>query len=532
MYKTLSYPSSTQCTAIQLMLSEHFAALVNWLAHAHSFSPELFNKHSIKQDHMTEPGNINPEGLVSNTAAVSVPNESNSDSTKNGAHDMAEVSNELKRDALELEPDTDGGLNNSNSKRAKMDEHVKETEAPVNSDENSGGDVSDKTEVTQESTENMLKDPSEQNENPGPSEQNENHTHHHHKPVPHHHHHYDPKDHKGPISHIHAGNHIHLVQSHEHKNEQVQNELEKENSVGESQKSNEQPKPKEEAKPGSARDQILDIIKSVFPQRRHLGSLVYNPTTTWLTLQTSQLTGLKDEHFEKFEELRESYREKLKEPYYANSTKYIPMIPNLPVDYINYLLEIKIPYRFIKDFKVNLSNGTIVRKRELWGGVDGVYTDDSDILAVLAHLGFFNDNLDLKNWNESWSPQDIVHPTINEANDIKGDLSVTILLLPALASYESNYANGINSRSWRHVNKHDGLSYAVYNLKWEIEGSYLRDKSFFKRYQTELSYETKYLKQKLDRKGWNFNMKYYREIKETIAQRAKEQSIQNPNIQS
>lgn len=260
--------------------------------------------------------------------------------------------------------------------------------------------------------------------------------------------------------------------------------------------------------PVEIKSQIQSIIAELFPLRRHLGALVYNPTTTWLTLQTSQLTGLKDEHFEKFEELREAYREKSKDEYYK--PKYIPVIPPLPVDYINHLLEIKIPYRFVKSFIEDLLPEEIPRRRRLWGGNNGIYTDDSDILTVLAHLGFFNDNLDLTTWNPTWTKQDVVYPLINQDNDIKGDLSVTILLLPALSSYKSVYANGINSRPWDQYNKHNGLSISVFNVKWELEGSFIRDKQFFKRYETEITYDTKYLKQS----EWKFDYKYYKQLKE------------------
>ncbi|EGV66596.1 hypothetical protein PSN45_002789 [Yamadazyma tenuis] len=270
-------------------------------------------------------------------------------------------------------------------------------------------------------------------------------------------------------------------------------------------------------KPLKTKDQIIELIKCFFPNRRHLGSLVYNPTTTWLTLQTSQLTGLKDEHFEKFEDLRESYREKLKDEHYANSIKYIPMIPPLPMDYINYLLEVKIPSRFVKSFVQGLETGDVANKREIWGGKHGIYTDDSNILTMLAHLGFFEENgkLDLTGWNPKWSPSDVIFPRINQENHIKGDLSVTLMLLPTLSEYKSVYAHGINTRTWNKLNKHSGLSMAVYNIKWEIDGSYLRDKSFFKRYQTEVAYDLKYLKQSEEAgDGWTFDVKYYHQLKE------------------
>lgn len=372
------------------------------------------------------------------------------------------------------------------------------------------------------------------------SEHNHNHTHqtsapaphhhHYHSHVPHHHHHFDPESNKGPIPHIHSGDHIHFVGNREgEKNEKTEdgdkaakgsetNEKEAETNDKETEtndKDNETNDEIQVEKTNSfSKQDILEVIRTIFPHRRHLGALVYNPTTTWLTLQTSQLTGLKDEHFTKFEELRESYREKLKDEYYSSAIKYIPVIPPLPTDYINYLLEVKIPYRFVKTFLKELYKGNISKKRELWGGVDGVYTDDSDILTVLAHSGFFDNTIDLSPWNKGWTKDDIIIPSINKDNEIKGDLSVTILLLPGLKSYESIYSNGINSRSWKEVNRHDGLSFAIFNIKWEIEGSYLRDKSFFKRYQTELSYDEKYMKQMLESKdGWTFDVALYKELK-------------------
>lgn len=175
----------------------------------------------------------------------------------------------------------------------------------------------------------------------------------------------------------------------------------------------------------------------------------------------------------------------------------------------------KIPYRFIKAFQKKLDDGQIISKRELWGGKYGIYTDDSDILNVLTHLGFFTNNLDLKEWNPKWEPSDVIFPNINKEEEIKGDLSVTVLLLPGLDKYESVFKNGINSRNWKKVNKHNGLSIAVFNVKWEIEGAYLRDKSFFKRYQTEILYDSKYLKQQLaNKQGWKFDVNYFKELRQ------------------
>mmetsp|Transcript_1867 Transcript_1867/g.2025 ORF Transcript_1867/g.2025 Transcript_1867/m.2025 type:complete len:589 (-) Transcript_1867:4-1770(-) len=281
------------------------------------------------------------------------------------------------------------------------------------------------------------------------------------------------------------------------------------------------------------KSQLLEILKELFPHRHNLGTLVYNPTTTWSTLQTAQLTGLKPEHHERFQQLKENYEDKLKEEYFRNNYKYIPMIPPLSNDYINYLLEIKIPYKFIKLFKEDLDEGNIPIKRQIWGGASGIYTDDSDILLVLTHLGLFNGNMDLTEWNEKWTSDDIITPldTRKDPNEIHGDLSVTILLLPSLPDYHGYYANGINSKPWIRYNKHNGLSYAVYDVKWESYGSYLRDKTLFKRYQTELYDDMETTKEELSaKKGWSFNFAYYKQLKhkfETLDKQNPEKSIKD-----
>lgn len=283
------------------------------------------------------------------------------------------------------------------------------------------------------------------------------------------------------------------------------------------------------------KSQLLEILKELFPHRHNLGTLVYNPTTTWSTLQTAQLTGLKPEHHERFQQLKEDYEDKLKEEYFRNNFKYIPMIPPLSNDYINYLLEIKIPYKFIKLFKEDLDDGNIPLKRQIWGGASGIYTDDSDILLVLTHLGLFSGNVDLTEWNEKWTSDDIITPldAKNDASEIHGDLSVTILLLPPLPEYHGYYANGINSKPWIRYNKHNGLSYAVYDVKWEGYGSYLRDKTLFKRYQTELYEDIETTKEELStKKGWSFNFAYYKQLKhkfETLDKQTPEKSIKDLN---
>ena len=77
-------------------------------------------------------------------------------------------------------------------------------------------------------------------------------------------------------------------------------------------------------------------------------------------------------------------------------------------------------------------------KRELWG--TEVYTDDSDLVCVLRHLG---------------------HTFSNE------DLCVDLLILPQLRAYQGSLKSGLVSRSW---DKHDGISYMVLNIKSMPQG--------------------------------------------------------------
>lgn len=266
------------------------------------------------------------------------------------------------------------------------------------------------------------------------------------------------------------------------------------------------------------KSQIESILNEMFPVRRNLGSLVYNPTTTWETLQISQLTGLKPEHLEKFEEIKRNYKQKLKIDYYSTRTKYIPCIPPLPNDYINHLLEVKIPYKHVKLFKEQLEIGLIPESRSVWGGVSGVYTDDSDVLLALAHSGLFDNTLDLSDWNHGWKPTDVIVP-LNAVKDdmgIYGDLSVTLLLLPGLSNYSGFYANRFNSRSWKGPRRHTGLSFAIYDVKWESIGAYLRDRSLFKLSQRELVED--FGKSRVSNgKAWQFKRSYYDEIKRKYA---------------
>lgn len=263
------------------------------------------------------------------------------------------------------------------------------------------------------------------------------------------------------------------------------------------------------------KEALLEILQEFFPVRRSLGTLVYNPTTTWSTLQIDSLPGLKSEHHVHLKQVKRNYQELLNDPYYKRRVKYIPLIPPLPVQYANYLLEIKVPCRFVKQIQDELKICGFLNNRDLWGGASGIYTDDSDILQVLTHAGFFNDTIDLSEWNHSWSPQDIIRPTSFSSRNLdnEGDLSIVILLFPPLSGYSGFYANGVNSRSWKSRSRHSGLSYALFNVKWESLGAFLHDNAIFKRYYHEITDDLNHSKNIYNSKSaWSFNIPYYKQL--------------------
>ncbi|EPX70918.1 transcriptional regulatory protein Rxt3 [Schizosaccharomyces octosporus yFS286] len=79
-------------------------------------------------------------------------------------------------------------------------------------------------------------------------------------------------------------------------------------------------------------------------------------------------------------------------------------------------------------------------KRELWG--TDVYTDDSDIVTMLAHCGYFS----------------LFKPITKIA-------VVDLFILPPLLGYKGTRKNQIESRSW--TSRQDGLSIKVKNQKWK-----------------------------------------------------------------
>lgn len=278
---------------------------------------------------------------------------------------------------------------------------------------------------------------------------------------------------------------------------------------------------KKKGKPTLDKRPIEILINEVYPERKHLGSIVYNPTTTWRTLEFERLHGLQEHDKQRLRDIREDYEARKAEQFSVELTEYIPAIPPLTDACINSFLEVKIPYRFIKAFVDDFTTGKVQQKRQLWGGAGGIYTDDSDLLYVLCHLGLFDDALDLSDCNADWKSQDVVRPlqVLKDSEEIDMlDLSVTILLYPGLKSYHGYYKNGINSRSWINRLHHDGLSYGVYQVKWETWVLSMDERNIYKQSSSEIEEDRLYEEKTVAAKGgWKFDHKVYKRLQEKNA---------------
>ncbi|ORZ39045.1 histone deacetylation protein Rxt3-domain-containing protein [Catenaria anguillulae PL171] len=139
---------------------------------------------------------------------------------------------------------------------------------------------------------------------------------------------------------------------------------------------------------------------------------------------------------------------------YLGSWHYWPhsTLPNLH-DSINATLTVLIPLSF-----VSWSNPA-VRKAAIWGST--VYSDDSDIVAMLIHSGHIklSDPLSAATPSKVSPEGDRMdvdgEPTFKSG---KGHLAVTLRVYPRLAHYPSIYSNGVRSRCW---DSHDGVSLKV-----------------------------------------------------------------------
>lgn len=152
-------------------------------------------------------------------------------------------------------------------------------------------------------------------------------------------------------------------------------------------------------------------------------------------------------------------------PYpYNFEQQYTPncFLPSFNTESINTLVKIKIDASEINKFLA--SNSKRLENRELWG--TDIYTDDSDPLLALKHVGFFETNIDglvRKRTPANMHNQDNVIG--GEFVPSESSLEVTVLLLDCLQGYFGLNRYGIVARSWLDSVPHDGLSFGIYEIK-------------------------------------------------------------------
>ncbi|KAG0014283.1 hypothetical protein BGZ80_010534 [Entomortierella chlamydospora] len=150
----------------------------------------------------------------------------------------------------------------------------------------------------------------------------------------------------------------------------------------------------------------------------------------------------------------------------------------------NSLLEVRVasPYLTYDNVKV--------KRRELWG--TEIYTDDSDIVAMLIHGGFFIPPTSLHS-----GEQDSIQPTSQQHNfaaePIKHicpayDLAITLRVMPKLIKYQGSIRHRIKSRTWK--TGHDGVSLKIEAIRKLCPGEALnRGRSQSKRRMKEYNQE-------------------------------------------
>lgn len=165
-------------------------------------------------------------------------------------------------------------------------------------------------------------------------------------------------------------------------------------------------------------------------------------------------------------------------PYLLDQPIAMTLLPDFIRNYINHTIDIKIPrYEFYDNENVYT--------HYLWG--TDIYTDDSDIVAILYHCGILKSNdplADLKSLNktaksikESQDGQDgnkvennwPIYPVQSDdsTQDISDTLIVRVRILPCLERYQGCYRHNYNSRNWCNINNvHDGVSISVESVRW------------------------------------------------------------------
>jgi hypothetical protein len=195
---------------------------------------------------------------------------------------------------------------------------------------------------------------------------------------------------------------------------------------------------------------VLDSVTSL--PRKHLGSELYEPA---ITLPPSAMASHTYDTFGYF-------------------LKYDPKRTFGESD-LNCTITIRVPKYYLgKESREN-----IVRNKNVIG--TGVYTDDSDPIAVAVHEGWIRGewpaDVDVDVLDIPAPPSDsAVHeeytsvPVAPVPPPADKDLHLTMLILPALKSYTGTVRHGIRSRDWdNNDGAHDGLSWTVSKMRWVDE---------------------------------------------------------------
>jgi hypothetical protein len=163
---------------------------------------------------------------------------------------------------------------------------------------------------------------------------------------------------------------------------------------------------------------------------------------------------------------------KNKANYFLNTPISMTLLPDFIRNYINYTIDVRIPRYYLYDNE-NVYN------RQVWG--TDVYTDDSDIVAILYHCGILKSNDPFANFETlktginidtnsiiktRTEPVYAVQPD-NTRENISDVLVVRLRVLPSLEKYIGCYRHCYNSRSWQGSVMHDGVSVSVETVRWD-----------------------------------------------------------------
>lgn len=148
-----------------------------------------------------------------------------------------------------------------------------------------------------------------------------------------------------------------------------------------------------------------------------------------------------------------------------------PFLPILNYIHINKIISVYIPAEIISNYLNGDADNKRWVNREIWGS--DVYTDDSDLLLVLSHLGVFQSITSPSSstilQRTPVNPKDKDHVIGHwDPNHVENtDLIVNLLILDTLQSYQGSNRFGLRSRDWLGPQLHDGLSYGIYSIEFK-----------------------------------------------------------------